>query len=201
MFIDTLVSFLVILNPFALCLYLTGVMDDLDGGDFVRVLAWASFLSFVIFSLFALIGKPFVVNFMEVEPSALQIFGGVIIAVISYNYVVKGYRATVMYRGSLDDLPSAIAVPFMAGAGTITKAMLIGQEAGPISSILVFLISIVTCFVVVLIFRAFRESLQKKESRVFDRYINILSRVNGLLLGAIATEMILTGAQQLTGLK
>ena len=53
-----MVRFLAILNPFALCLYLVGVMDELESRDLTRVLAYASIISFVVFWLCALAGEP-----------------------------------------------------------------------------------------------------------------------------------------------
>lgn len=102
-------SFLVILNPFALCLYLWGAMDDLDGKTFFRVLLQASGVSCGIFILFAGLGEQ-VLSTLGIEPGALRLFGGLIFLIIAYNYVTRGYRAVEMLRGRIEDLPSSIAV-------------------------------------------------------------------------------------------
>ena len=58
-----LIPFLAILNPFALCLYLTAVMDDLESGAFLRVL------------LRALVGEPLLVGVLDLRTEPLRIFG------------------------------------------------------------------------------------------------------------------------------
>ena len=193
----SLISFLAILNPFALCLYLAGVMDDLNFRDFIRVLTAASILSFVVFFVFALVGQPLLVDVLSVKPQALRVFGGVVFFVVAYNYVTKGYRAAEVLRGSLEELPSAIALPYMIGAGTLTQAILIGKQNSPRPSIFVVFLGVATCFLVVAGFKLVRDHMRAAREHVFVRYVNILSRINGLLIGAISTEMILSGARHL----
>ena len=83
MIVSSLLPFLAILNPFALCLYLAGVMDDLESRIFVKVLFWASLISLVVFWVSAIMGEPLLVEFVGVRPEALRIFGGVIFFVIA----------------------------------------------------------------------------------------------------------------------
>lgn len=196
-FVNSLISFLAILNPFALCLYLAGVMDDLESRDFMRVLAVATILSWVVFCLFALAGEPLLVDLLGVQPQALRVFGGVIFFVVAYNYVTKGYRATEILRGSVEELPSAIALPYMIGAGTLTQAILAGKQNPPVPSVLLLLVGVVTCFLVVAGFKLVRDHMKTTREHVFLRYVNILSRINGLLIGAISVEMVVSGVREL----
>jgi len=196
-FVESLVPFLAILNPFALCLYLVGVMDDLESRDFVHVVVYASIISLIVFCLFAQAGEPFLIGVLGIKPEALRVFGGVIFFIIAYNYVTRGYRAATVLRGSLEELPSAIALPFMIGAGTITEAILLGKKLSPIGSVFVLLVAMVASIIVVLAFKVVRDRLKAAQEKLLDRYVNILARVNGLLIGAISTEMVLTGTRQL----
>lgn len=190
---EDLVAFIVIVNPFALSLYLTGVMDDLSTGDFYRVLAWASFLSLGIFVVFASFGEWIIIDFLAVDPDALRIFGGLIIAVVAYGYVIRGYKSLELLRGSLEELPSAIAVPFMVGAGSLTKSILLGRNHALLTSWVIIFAGVVLSFVVVLLFKTLRDHIRKAYEKVFDRYVSMLSRMNGLLLGAVSMDMIVTG--------
>lgn len=197
MIFNSLLPFLAILNPFALCLYLTGVMDDLEPRTFVKVLFWASFISLVVFWIFAIVGERLLVDFLSVRTEALRIFGGIIFFIVAYNYVTKGYRAAEMLRGNLEELPSAIALPFMIGAGTITQAILLGEKHGPYLSMFLLFIGLLISFLIVAIFKLVRDRLKRAKEKVFERYVNILSRINGLLIGAISTEMVISGIKEL----
>ena len=193
----SLIPFLAILNPFALCLYLVGVMEDLDKEAFLRVLIRACGISFAVFCVFGLAGEPFLVDLLGIRPDALRIFGGVIFFIVGYNYVVKGYRTNEMLRGSLDELPSAIALPFMIGAGTLTQSILIGKQHSMGVTILVISIGILVSFAIVLVFKLIRDHMRGPKERVFERYVNIMVRINGLLIGAISTEMIISGVRNM----
>jgi len=195
----SLVSFLAILNPFALCLYLQAVMDDLDRKQFVRVLLMASLTSLGIFYLFAVAGER-VVECLGIHTEALRVFGGVIFFVVGYNYATRGYRAAEMLRGDVSELPSAIALPFMIGAGTLTQAVLVGKRhsSGMAFSILVG--ALLVSFITLVLFQWLREGMRRRNILVFDRYVNILSRVNGLIIGALSTQMVVLGLKDLWSL-
>lgn len=195
--LDSVLHFLAILNPFALCLYLAGVIDDLDSRTFIKVLCEASLISLAVFCLFALAGESLLVRFFGIRPEALRIFGGVIFFVVAYNYVTRGYKAAEYLRGSLENLPSAIALPFMIGAGTITQAILIGKKHEPFISVLLLFLGLCVCFIVIIAFKLVKDRLKEAKEKVFERYVNIFSRINGLLIGAISTEMVVSGMKNL----
>lgn len=194
---SSLLPFLVILNPFALCLYLAGVMEDLDTASFIKVLTGASLISLAVFSVFTLFGEALLLGVLGVRPEALRIFGGIIFAIVGYNYVMKGYRATQILRGNIDQLPSEIALPFMIGAGTITQSILIGKRHPAGTAFLIVLIVVVLSFAIVMVFKFVRDELAGTKERVFDKYVNILSRINGLIIGAVSTDMIVSGMHSL----
>ena len=194
---SSLVPFIAILNPFALCLYLVGVMDDLERPDFTRVLIWACAISLATFLPFALAGERLLADVLGVQAGALRAFGGIIFLIVGCNYVVKGYRTTEALRGSLRELPSAIALPFMIGGGTITQAILVGKRHSPLVSAAVLFVGVAVCFVVVITFKAIRDHMHGDKERIFDRYVNIMVRINGLMIGAISVDMVISGVRSL----
>ncbi len=195
--LESFVSFLAILNPFALCLYLAPVMTDLPRRDFFMVMVRACLISGLVLLLFAVAGDYVLKDLMGIHPAALRVFGGVIFFLVGYQYTMRGYRATEALRGSLDELPSAIALPFMIGAGTITQATLMGRRHSPQIAASLVVVGIAVCFVCVLLFTFLHERMQGPRERLFERYINIMSRLNGLLIGTISTEMIAFGLKEL----
>jgi multiple antibiotic resistance protein len=192
--IELLLSFIIILNPFALCLYLSGIIEDLDSSQFFKVLSLASLVSYLVFAIFALFGDKLLITVFSIRTEALRCFGGLVFLVVAYNYVTKGSsEATAILRGSLDELPSQIAVPFMIGAGTITQAILIGKKSNALSSVIILFVAVAVSTSFVLIFKYIRDKIKERNIQAFDRYVNILSRINGLIIGAISIEMIVSG--------
>ena len=172
-------------------------MEDLDSSSFYKVLLWASLISLCVFWVFAIFGEHLLIDFLSIKPEALRIFGGVIFAIVGYNYVMKGSRATEILRGSIEELPSEIALPFMIGAGTITQSILIGKNNTRVMSISVILISLAVSYIIVIIFRYIRVRLNKRKEGIFDKYVNIFSRINGLIIGAVSIDMIVSGIHKL----
>ena len=198
--IELLLNFIVILNPFALCLYLSGIIEDLDSKQFFKVLSLASLVSYIVFAVFSLFGDKLLITVFSVRTEALRTFGGLVFLVVAYNYVTKGSsEATAILRGSLDELPSQIAVPFMIGAGTITQAILIGKRSNALSSVIILLFAVAISTLFVLVFKYVRDKIKERHIQTFDRYVNILSRINGLIIGAISIEMIVSGVSNLSG--
>ncbi|HIJ72603.1 MAG TPA: MarC family protein [Candidatus Hydrogenedentes bacterium] len=192
----SLVSFLAILNPFALCLYLVHLMEDLTSREFVNSLFRATLISFCTFAVFSLAGEKLLIDFLGVQPTALRIFGGLIFLSVGYSYATKGYRASELLRGSLDDVSSAIALPFMIGAGTVTQSILLGKKHGT-NAVAIIAMALIVTLAIVLLFKYTKDQLQKTRENVFERYVNILARMNGLVIGAISIEMILRGTREM----
>ena len=195
--LTSLIPFLAILNPFALCLYLANVMEELSPREFLAVLSRAAITSFCVFCLFAVTGEALLVDVLGIRPEAMRIFGGVVFFIVAYGYVTKGYKAAVGLRGSLDELPSEIAVPFVIGAGTITQAVLLGKRLQAPFAVLVLFLGMLVSVLTVIVFKLIRDRMKGARERVFERYVNIVSRLNGLLIGAISTDMVVGGVRQL----
>ena len=196
-FFGSLVSFLAILNPFALCLYLEEVMAKFERRGFIRILGSACAFSLAVFLLCAYGGEPFLRRLLRVKPEAMRVFGGLIFLIVGYNYAVKGYRTAELLRGSLEDLPAAIAMPLMIGAGTITQSILIGKSLPTWEWVLVLAGGVAAAFVIVVAFKVIRDHVRARREALFDRYVAVLARVNGLVIGAISVNMIVTGLHAL----
>jgi small neutral amino acid transporter SnatA (MarC family) len=194
---EALLQFLAILNPFALCLYLTGPMEELSFRSFLRVFLSACGISLAVFYVCAYFGEGLFTNTLGLEPAALRVFGGVVFFFVGYQYVTKGYRTTETLRGSLEELPSAIALPFMIGAGTIAQSVLIGKRYPACTVGFTLAGAMVFTIAVVMGFKLARDHLRGARERIFDRWVNIMARVNGLLIGAISCQLVVGGIYEL----
>ncbi len=198
--ISNITAFLVMLNPFALFLYLTPIMKDLEHKDFLKVLWKATLISFAVFAIFLWSGDFLLQKVFQISMDSFRIFGGVIIFSFAYLFIVKGQKAFIYMKGSLDDLASEIALPFMVGAGTISLSILISHEF-PLSKglICIGLIMIINFFVIMAL-KSFRDLIVKKKLKIaFDKNMQILLRINGFFIGAIGVSMVVKGIKGLIG--
>ena len=126
--ISTLVEFLVMLNPFALFLYLEPLRKDLSHKEFLIVIFKSSIISFTICLSFFFLGDTIFTSVFQINFESFRIFGGIIIFSYAYYYIVKGQKALIIIKENLDDLASEIALPFMVGAGSISLSIILSNR-------------------------------------------------------------------------
>lgn len=192
--ISSVIEFLVMLNPFALFLYLEPVRKDLTFKNFSRVIIKATIISFFICLVFFFTGDLIFTKVFHIDFESFRIFGGIIIFSFAYFFIVRGQKALIIIKENLDDLASEIALPFMVGAGTISLSILLSQKhsflTGAILLVIIFVINLMTLIALT----KFRNSIEtKKLKTAFDKNMEVLLRLNGFFIGAIGINMVLTG--------
>ncbi|MEA3254228.1 MAG: MarC family protein [Candidatus Altiarchaeota archaeon] len=196
---STIIAFLVMLNPFALFLYLEPVRKDLDHKSFLKVIFKATVQSFIICLLFFYAGNTIFQKIFQINFESFRIFGGIIIFSFAYHFIVKGQKALIMMKENLDDLASEIALPFMVGAGTISLSILLSHEVSYILGTLALLIIFILNFIILFLLKSVRDSIEKRKIKTaFDKNMEILLRLNGFFIGAIGIDMIVTGINNLS---
>ncbi len=196
--LSSIVEFLVMLNPFALFLYLEPIRKDLSHRDFVMVILKATLISFSVCLLFFFSGDLFFRRIFNIDFESFRIFGGIIIFSYAYFFIMKGQKALIIIKENLDDLASEIALPFMVGAGSISLSILLAHDhnyvAGSIALVAIFLIN----FLVIFLLKKFRDSIEaRKFKTAFDKNMEVLLRLNGFFIGAIGINMVLMGIKNL----
>lgn len=192
--LSAIVSFLVMLNPFALFLYLKPVMNDLTHHDFVRVFLKATIISFFIFLAFLFFGDVFFLQVFRINFESFRIFGGIVLFSLAYLFIVRGEKAFIQMKGDLHDLASEIALPFMVGAGTISLTVLMRDRMVLWQGIVALAIILLVTFFIIIGLKRIRTGIKSERLRVvFDKNMEILLRINGFFLGAIGVDMIVHG--------
>lgn len=192
--VSTVIGFIIMINPFALFLYLNPIMEELEGKVFIKVLLKATIISFLIFSLFLFIGDILFQDIFQIQFESFRIFGGIVIFSYAYYYLVKGRKALLEIKENLDDLASEIALPFMVGAGTISLTILMRHNYTLPISFLLLTISMVVSFGVIILLKSMKDLFAKQRMKVaFDKNIAIVLRLNSFFIGAIGIDMVITG--------
>jgi multiple antibiotic resistance protein len=196
--IAAIFSFLVMLNPFALFLYLKPIMHDLSDTDFRSVFLKASVISFSIFLVFLLFGDMVFQKVFRINFESFRIFGGIVLFSFAYIFIVQGKKAFIQIKGDLHDLASEIALPFMVGAGTISLTVLMSERLVLWQGVLALAIIVLTNYAVIMGLKQIRNGMRSKKVRLaFDKNMELLLRINGFFLGAIGVDMVVTGVSNL----
>lgn len=196
--IAAIFSFLVMLNPFALFLYLKPVMQDLSDTDFRSVFLKASIISFFIFLVFLLFGDVVFQKVFRINFESFRIFGGIVLFSLAYIFIVQGKKAFIQIKGDLHDLASEIALPFMVGAGTISLTILMADELVLWQSVLSLVLIMFFNFAIIMGLKLIRGGMRSKRVQTaFDKNMELLLRINGFFVGAIGVDMVVTGISNL----
>lgn len=189
------VFMLVMINPFAQLVYLSGLMSEMGSTQFRSVHLKASLLSFSVFLLFALIGEWLINDVFQVRISSLQIFGGLIMLYIAYRYITEGAGSNLLFRGDISDLAPQISLPYMVGPGTIWLSIEISRNLHVVTAIAVIFLVLLINFIFIIFVQHYYRHLEGSKETLFGKYFAILMRTNALFIGAIAIEMILRGGE------
>jgi multiple antibiotic resistance protein len=196
--IAAIFSFLVMLNPFALFLYLKPVMKDLSDADFRAVFLKATLISFFIYLVFLLFGDIVFQKVFRINFESFRIFGGIVLFSFAYIFIVQGKKAFIQIKGDLHDLASEIALPFMVGAGTISLTILMSEQLELWQGILSLAIIMLINFLAIMGLKQIRRGMRSKSvQNAFDKNMELLLRINGFFLGAIGVDMVVTGINNL----
>ncbi|PIS05106.1 MAG: MarC family protein [Candidatus Buchananbacteria bacterium CG10_big_fil_rev_8_21_14_0_10_42_9] len=192
------IAFLVLLNPFALFLYLEPVWTSLSHENFLFVLFKASLISFLIYALFLFAGNALFQKIFQIHFESFRIFGGIVVFSFAYFFIVKGQKAFVQVKENLDDMASEIALPFMVGPATISLVVLMANDFGLGQGFAMLFTIMAINYLTLVIIKFIRDAITRKKFKIaFDKNMEVLLRLNGFFVGAIGVNMIITGVNNL----
>ena len=183
--LQAFVTLLVILDPPGATPFFLALVGDRSPRERVR-LAWqAASVSLFVIVLFALFGK-FVLNYLHVSLFGLQGAGGLLMLLISLELLTgKDNPDMSSSKGNIALVP--LGTPLLAGPGAIVTTMLYVNYAHGVGKQSALLIAIVATHVIIGITLMFSTKIL---SLIKESGVTLFARIAGLLLAAIAVEMI-----------
>ncbi len=192
-----LMAFFAIMNPIANAPLFVSVTDGLDAAMRRAVALRATLLAFAIAAAFALFGQA-IFNVFGITLPAFRIAGGIIVSLVGYH-LVQGKESSIHTPTSEDNersrdaalgiAVSPLALPILAGPGTITTAInfAAGATWPEMARVLGALAAV--CALTCVAFLG-SEPLIKF---LGQNAIKVVTRLMGLILAVIGVQMIITG--------
>jgi len=194
-FIQASMLLFILLNPFLMVVYLLDVFEKLPPETFRRVLLRAGAISFLVFSLFALLGDFLFRDVLQAQFASFQVFGGIIFLLIGLQFLFQGNSAIAALRGESQHIAGAIAMPVMIGPGTIGASIIIGKRLTQFNAVLAVGAAVLTSVLVVVLLKYLHDYVRERNEKLLNRYIEIIGRAMALVVGTFAVEMIMRGLQ------
>lgn len=191
--ITVFMGFFAIMNPIANTAAFAGLVGDKSHVEKRKVATRALTITFIVVFLFALLGKV-IFHLFGITLPALRIAGGILVFLIGYH-MLNGTGSHLHSAESSDESDVAVtplAVPLLAGPGTIATAMNYSATGGITGMVITISVFAVMCLITYFcfVFSAKILSLISKDN------LTIVTRLMGLILAVIGIQMMLTGVSE-----
>lgn len=155
-----------------------------------KVIDKAILVAIAVLLLFACAGQ-FILSYLDVSMGSLRVAGGLLLLLISLQ-MLQGELNTPVIDKERDVAITPLALPLLAGPGTLTTVMLLMSES-PSPHVAVFVGIIGAMFISWFILR---------QANFIDQWIGaegetIITQLLGFLLAALAVEIGSTGIREL----
>lgn len=190
--VTVFMAFFAIMNPIANTTVFAGLTGNMDRPEQIKIAARALLITFIIIMLFAVLGKS-IFHLFGITLPALRITGGILVFLVGYH-MLQGENSKLHTAQDSDDTDIAVsplAVPLLAGPGTIATAMNYSSAGGWMEIVVTILAFATLCFIT---FFCFIFS-SKIISLAGVGGLNIVTRLMGLILAVIGVQMLIVGIQ------
>ena len=198
MFLQNFLKAFVAIDPISLIPILTIITQSLNTKKTIKLSGFVFLITCSVLIFFSLYGNSFLI-FMGISLSSFQIIGGFFLLIISYEMVFEKRvkRKTTIANELIDEhelnnlAVFPISIPLVAGPSAITLSVLISKDINftMVSFYTQIFPLVLTLFLtsIIIIFSNFFMKLFNKT------IMNVLQKLFGLILGALAVEYVIKG--------
>ena len=200
LFGSALVTFLVIIDPPGCAPIFASLTRGTSAAHRRAMAIRSSLIAWGILMFFALLGKP-MLNALGIDLASFRIAGGVMLFMIALDMVFERRTQRREVRAqSIEGTPQAddisvfpMAIPMIAGPGSIASAMLWVSRADDALEIATVLGAITVVILLTLVTLLAAGPLMRL---LGDRIEAMITRILGVILAALAAQFIVDGLKQ-----
>jgi multiple antibiotic resistance protein len=190
-------GFFAIMNPIANTPIFLGLTEEQPANVRRRVAMKAVLTAFILVVIFALLGKV-IFQLFGITLPAFRIMGGILVALIGYQ-MLHGRQSPVHHLDGKDQQASLeaalgiavtpLAIPILAGPGTIATAMNYASTRGSGELLITVAAFALLCFITYVFF-IYGDRLVRY---LGPAGIGVITRIMGLILAVIGVQMLIAG--------
>ena len=188
--VTVFLGFFAIMNPIANTAAFAGLTGGKSKAEQIKIAVKASVITFFVITSFAILGKA-IFHLFGITISALRITGGILVFLVGYH-MLNGHGSKLHSTESNEDADIAVsplAVPLLAGPGTIATAMNYSSSVEITGTLITISVFAVICAVTFFCF-IFSSNIL---TIIGKSGLDIVTRLMGLILAVIGTQMLITG--------
>lgn len=189
--ISIFTGFFAIMNPISNIPIFISLTEGADKETKQKVNKKAVLTAFIIIAVFVILGK-FIFQLFGITIPAFKITGGILIFYVGFE-MLQSKKSNVKHlkETNFDEnvAVSPLAIPILAGPGTIVTAMNFVSNSSYVNIGLVILIFAFMCVLTYVAF-SLSDFIARK---IGDNVISVIGKIMGLIIAIIGTTMIIQG--------
>ena len=184
-------GFFAIMNPISNMPIFLSLVEGADETTKIRINIKSVLIAFIIVTIFVVLGK-FIFELFGITIPAFKITGGILIFYVGFE-MLQSKKSDIKHikNTHFDEniAVSPLAIPILAGPGTIVTAMNFVSNATYVHIGLVILIFGIMCLLTFISF-SLSEIIAKK---IGFNVISVIGKIMGLIIAIIGTSMVIEG--------
>jgi len=184
-------AFFAIMNPMVNIPIFVQLTEGLDEKNKRKISRTANIVAFIIVVAFILIGK-YIFQLFGLTIPAFKVFGGILVFFIGFE-MLQSKKSSIHHHGAVvfDEgvAISPLAIPVMAGPGTIVTAMNFVVKSNFFQVLITILIFALIIFLTYLAFNYSNYLIKFGGKKNFV----IIGKIMGLILGVLGANMLIQG--------
>jgi len=189
--ITVFTGFFAIMNPIANVPIFLSLIQGADSNTQKRIAKKSTLIAFAIVVAFVVLGK-FIFELFGITIPAFKITGGILIFFVGFE-MLQSKKSTVKHlkNPNIDEniAVSPLAIPILAGPGTIVTAMNYATNSEIIHIGIIIVVFAVMCLLTYFFFLI----SDKIVEIVGNNVISVIGKIMGLIIAIIGTNMIIEG--------
>jgi multiple antibiotic resistance protein len=189
--ITVFTGFFAIMNPIANVPIFLSLVQGADENTKKRIALKSTITAFIIVTAFVILGK-FIFELFGITIPAFKITGGILIFFVGFE-MLQSKKSTVKHLSNtnIDEniAISPLAIPILAGPGTIVTAMNFVTNSGLIH---ISIVIAVFALMIILTYIFFLLS-DKLVALLGNNVISVIGKIMGLIIAIIGANMVIEG--------
>jgi multiple antibiotic resistance protein len=187
-FISAFVTLLALVNPIQKIFLMTSLQDQLTDKELKYIALKSSITAFIILIFFLLLGNIIFTYVFRIELYSFRVTCGMVLVYSGWNALQKGVLINIDKEMRIQDISSVpIAIPMIAGPGTITAVVTFPAQYGTLVTVAAIFATLGVNYLIMFYSKSIGRAMIK---------VNVMSalvRIIGLIIATIGIQMVFDG--------
>ena len=181
--LEAFITLFVIMDPFGNLPIFMSLTKGMPIMEIKKNVDRAVFVAGVVLFVFLFLGIR-IFDFFGINLNSFQIAGGIILLIMGILYAFGTSLKFVKSHGA--DLSVPLGTPLLTGPGVITTTIILVKENGPMVTVIAAFLTLLATWLILM-------NYSKLYKILGPHWTDVISRVMGIVLAAIAVEFITKG--------